>query len=96
MFSAISRLLGLGMTKVWLFVGGVAAAVAIYWRGGTAAKQAERERQEARRLAEMAEAQQRHIDDLRKLQEKRDEVADMSDDDVSRRLRDKWTRPEDR
>lgn len=91
MISIINRLLGNVLSKAWLAVGAVAAAVAIYWRGGTAAKQAERERQEARRMAEHAEAQGRRIDVVKTAEDKRDEVRTDTDDDLADRVR-RWTK----
>ena len=90
-----NRILGYLLTKFGLAIGAVAAILAMWWRAWSGGARRERERQEARRAAELAESQQRHIDDLRKLQETRDEVDALSDDDVHRRLRDRWTRPQD-
>lgn len=56
---------------------------------------AERERQEARRTAEHAEALGARQEVINKTQGVRDETDRMSDRDVADRLRDRWTRSDD-
>ena len=70
----------------------VVGVIAVLFGARQRGVNAERAKQEARRLAEQAENHRRHIDDLRKVREKRDEMDNLSGDDVARRLRDKWTR----
>jgi hypothetical protein len=94
MFPALSRLFSLGMTKLWLFIGGIAAAATIYMRGAASAKQAERDRQEARRMAEHAESLGHRADTLKTAQDTRDEIDRLPDDAATRRLHDRWSRPD--
>ena len=96
MLSILNIWLGKVLSKLWLGVATVAAAATIYWRGGTNARKHERERQEARRTAELAEEQQQRIDAMKKRQEVKDEVDRLSNDSVADRLRRKWTKSEDR
>lgn len=91
----LNRALDTIITKAGLAVGTVAALVAIYWRAWTGGIKRERERQEARRAAEMAESQGHRADALNTAQEVRDATDARSDDDVARRLRDRWTSTDD-
>lgn len=96
MIGFLNRLLGTALEKIVLAAGALAATVAILWRTKHKGRLEEREAQEARRNAELAESQRRHMDDSRKLSEKRNEVDRLSDDAVADRLRDKWTRDQNR
>lgn len=89
----ISKIFGLVFERAGLALAALVAFAAILWRTWSGGAKRERERQEARRNAELAQAQQRRIDTIKTAQDTRDETDATTDDDVSRRLRN-WTRPD--
>jgi hypothetical protein len=91
----LNRILGYILTKAGLAAGAAAAALVIWWRAWTGGTRRERERQEARRAAELAKSQGKRLDKLNTAQEVRNATDARPDDDVSRRLRERWTRADD-
>ena len=89
----ISKLFGLMLERAGLALAGIVAAAAILWRTWSGGVKRERERQEARRNAELAQAQEKRIDTIKTAQDVKDETDAATDDDTARRLRN-WTRPD--
>lgn len=63
-----------------------------WWRAWTGGSARERERQEAIRAAEHAEALGARAETLKLVQDTRDEMDSLDDDTVVRRLHDRWSR----
>ena len=87
----ISKLFGIALERAGFALAGIGAAAAILWRAWSGGAKRERERQEARRAAEMAEAHGNRLDTMKTAQESRDAANNATDDDVAHRLR-SWTR----
>ena len=80
----------------WLksFLAGLAGVAFLILSAYRSGKRRERERLEAQRMAEMAEAQGRRIDVLTKARDIKNEVANADSDELARRVR-RWTREGD-
>lgn len=73
----------------------ILVGLGVYAKGRRAGAKREAERNEAQRAAEEAESHGERIKAMRRDKEISDEIAGMSDDDVARRLHERWRTPSD-
>lgn len=92
MWRLISTWLGKGMEKTVLAAGAVAAFFTILWRAKNQGKLEERDRQERERREELNRQNEARLRAVRDAEEKRNEIAGLSDDELDARLRGDWSR----
>lgn len=83
------------MNALYAWLAAVAAALAALFGAHRSGRARERDRQDARRKAEEAARLSARIDTLNTAQDIRHETDARPADDVTRRLRDRWTRADD-